>query len=58
MVQLNPLADNAPAAQRLDGPTRTAMVQLTLFPDDAPGPRWISPPWTTASDRWLEIDRA
>jgi transposase len=33
------------------------MVQLTLFPDNAPGPRWISPPWTTASDRWLEIDR-
>jgi transposase len=33
------------------------MVQLTLFPDDAPGPRWISPPWTTASDRWQEIDR-
>ena len=32
------------------------MVQLTLFPDNAPGPRWISPPWTTASDRWLEID--
>jgi transposase len=57
MVQLNPLPDNAPAAQRLDGPARTAMVQLTLFPDDTPGPRWISPPWTTASDRWLEIDR-
>ena len=33
------------------------MVQLTLFPDNAPGPRWISPPWTTASDRWLAIDR-
>jgi transposase len=33
------------------------MVQLTLFPDHAAGPRWISPPWTTASDRWLEIDR-
>jgi transposase len=33
------------------------MLQLTLFPDNAPAPRWISPPWTTASDRWLEIDR-
>ena len=33
------------------------MLQLTLFPDNPPGPRWISPPWTTASDRWLEIDR-
>ena len=32
------------------------MVQLTLFPDNAPGPRWIAPRWTTASDRWLEID--
>jgi hypothetical protein len=33
------------------------MLQLTLFSDNSPGPRWISPPWTTASDRWLEIDR-
>ena len=33
------------------------MRQLTLFLDNAPGPRWIAPPWTTASDRWLEIDR-
>ena len=33
------------------------MLQLTLFPDNPPGPRWISPPWTTASDRWPEIDR-
>jgi transposase len=32
------------------------MIQLTLFPDRVPGPRWISPPLTTASDRWLEID--
>jgi transposase len=33
------------------------MVQLTLFPDNTPGPRWIAPPWTTAADRWVEIDR-
>jgi transposase len=33
------------------------MVQLTLFPDNAPGPRWIAPPWTSASDHWLDIDR-
>jgi transposase len=32
------------------------MRQLRLFPDNPPGPRWISPPWTTASDRWLEIE--
>lgn len=32
------------------------MLQLTLFPDHPPGLRWISPPWTTASDRWIEID--
>jgi transposase len=33
------------------------MVQLTLFPDHPTGPRWIAPPWTTASERWLELDR-
>jgi len=32
------------------------MRQLRLLPDNPPGPRWISPPWTTASDRWLEIE--
>jgi transposase len=33
------------------------MVQLTLFPDNTPPPRWISPPWTAESEDWLKIDR-
>jgi hypothetical protein len=33
------------------------MVQLTLFPDNAPQPRWIAPPWTAESEDWLMIDR-
>ena len=37
-------------------PEALPMRQLRLFPDNPPGPRWISPPWTTASDRWLEIE--
>jgi len=37
-------------------PEALPMRQLRLFADNPPGPRWISPPWTTASDRWLEIE--
>ena len=44
----------SPGSQLQEAPP---MLQLTLFPDNPPGPRWISPPWTTASDRWREIDR-
>jgi hypothetical protein len=33
------------------------MLQLTLFPDNPPGSRGIAPPWTTASQRWLKLDR-
>ncbi|HZW31889.1 MAG TPA: hypothetical protein VFF52_14345, partial [Isosphaeraceae bacterium] len=38
-------------------PEAIPMLQLTLSPDNSPRPRWIAPPWTTASDRWLELDR-
>jgi transposase len=33
------------------------MLQLMLFPDNLPRPRWANPPWTPSSPPWLELDR-
>jgi transposase len=33
------------------------MLQLMLFPDNSPRPRWVTPPWTASSAPWLDIDR-
>src|SRR5258708_6621910 len=34
-----------------------SMLQLMLFPDNLPRPRWANPPWTPSSPPWLELDR-
>ena len=33
------------------------MLQLMLFADNLPRPRWVNPPWTPGSAPWLDLDR-